>query len=81
MQTEIATIKIETKLILSQRELNLLINLLSYDIREYVKTITPNSYEGGVSTEEMSNFVGVLLANASRANSQLQAKLKSMTDS
>lgn len=51
----------------SPREIDLLVNLLSYDIEAYVNKITPNSYEGGVSKEQMMKFVNELKASAAGA--------------
>lgn len=81
MRNELATVTIEHRIAFSMRELQLLQNLLSYDIEKYVKTITPNSYEGGVSQEEMIKFVGILHATVNLSVTSVKQKLKKLQES
>jgi hypothetical protein len=50
------SVEITGRLEFNKRELELLQNLLAYDIKKLVVN-TPNSYGEGVSTEQMTNFL------------------------
>lgn len=67
------------KIEFSKRELDLLTNFLSYDIHSYIRTITPNSYEGGVSLEEMANFIATLQVNVSQVKELIKKDLDKIT--
>lgn len=57
------SIAITHRLELTNRELELLNNFLSYgSLLDYLKGITPNSYNGGVTREEMTSFINSLKA-------------------
>lgn len=75
MQLNKSTVVITANLQLSRRELQLMHNLLAYDIKNYIKTITPNSYENGVSTKELTDFVTELSLSLSKMIQSVDAAL------
>ena len=77
MKSEVAKIEVTARLLLSARDLELLNNFLSYDgLSAYVKSIAPNSYEGGVSLEEMRSFVESLKATVETAKDNVNEMVK-----
>ena len=69
-------IEVESKLVLSGRELELLNNLLSYDYKPWVKSVTPNSYAGGVTEKELLAFVESLKGAAAEALASVNETVK-----
>lgn len=53
-------IEVTSNLQLSGRELELLDNFLAYDNKARIAEICPNSYQGGVSVKEMTEFISGL---------------------
>lgn len=77
MRSEVAKIEVTMRLLLSAREVELLNNFLSYDgLQAYIKSIAPNSYEGGVSLQEMTTFIDHLKGTIKEAKSEANAKAK-----
>lgn len=64
MKVLVHSVDVTARLELSARELELLVNLLSYDLKPMVERVCPNSYQGGVSVAEMTEFLTNLKGKA-----------------